>query len=210
MKGHSQAGPWKWPIYSITSQTHRKHTRNTVKQLACDWLRGALKWDLSKNLVFCPNQVDPHPPPRKLGHPKLKKNWCFFCILGYSKHIIFSWKSHTFGVTDDFLCDFWWFCWLGLGNPCHIATKTPLEKLNQNLGLADPPPLSWDKRPNFSNDSIWRLPLSDAFNFLEQLRCGVICIVCTVVVITFSKADAERLRLIKRELRLTSDYYKSD
>ena len=31
-----------------------------------------------------------------------------------------------------------------------------------------------------------------------------------VVVITFSKADAERLRLIKRELRLTSDYYKSD
>ena len=61
----------------------------------------------------------------------------FFCILGYSKHIIFSWKSHTFGVTDDFLCDFWWFCWLGLGNPRHIATKTPLEKLNQNLGLAD-------------------------------------------------------------------------
>ena len=64
----------------------------------------------------------------------------FFGILGYSKHIIFSWKSHTFWVTDDFFCDFWWFCWLGLGNPRHIATKTPLEKLNQNLGLADPPP----------------------------------------------------------------------
>ena len=31
-----------------------------------------------------------------------------------------------------------------------------------------------------------------------------------LVVITFSTADAERLRLIKRELRLTSDYYKSD
>ena len=70
-------------------------------------IRGALKLDLSKNLVFCPNQVDPHPPPRKLGHPKLKKKLCFFCILGYSKHIIFSCKSHTFGVTDDFLCDFW-------------------------------------------------------------------------------------------------------
>ena len=26
------------------------------------------------------------------------------------------------------------------GNPRHIAIKTPLEKLNQNLGLADPPP----------------------------------------------------------------------
>ena len=37
------------------------------------FVRGALKLDLSKNLVFCPNQVDPHPPPRKLGHPKLKK-----------------------------------------------------------------------------------------------------------------------------------------
>ena len=32
----------------------------------------------------------------------------------------------------------------------------------------------------------------------------------SVVVITFSKADAERLRLFERELRLTSDYYKSD
>ena len=31
-----------------------------------------------------------------------------------------------------------------------------------------------------------------------------------LVVITFSKADAERLRLFERELRLTSDYYKSD
>ena len=31
-----------------------------------------------------------------------------------------------------------------------------------------------------------------------------------LVVITFSKADGERLRIIKRELRLTSDYYKSD
>ena len=29
---------------------------------------------------------------------------------------------------------------VGTGEPRHIATKTPLEKLNQNLGLADPPP----------------------------------------------------------------------
>ena len=39
------------------------------------------------------------------------------------------------------------------GNPRHIATKPPLEKLNQNLGLVDPP-LSWDKRQNFSNEPI--------------------------------------------------------
>ena len=61
-------------------------------------IRGAFKSDFWKNLGFCPNQVDPLPPPRKLGHPKLKKkNDVFFCILGYSKHIIFSWKSHIFG-----------------------------------------------------------------------------------------------------------------
>ena len=39
----------------------------------------------------------PPPPPRTLGHQQLKKNfWCLFCILGYSKHIIFSWKSPIF------------------------------------------------------------------------------------------------------------------
>ena len=48
-------------------------------------------------------------------------------------------KSH-------FLGDWWFFMWflaillVGTGEPRHIATKTPLEKLNQNLGLADPPP----------------------------------------------------------------------
>ena len=48
------------------------------------------------------------------------------------------------------------------------------------------------------------------------MMCATLCgtggesISRVVVVITFSKADAERLRLIKRELRLTSDYYKSD
>ena len=76
---------------------------------------------IGKILSFVPTRSTPSPPPpRKLGHPKLKKKCFFFCILGYSKHIIFSCKSHTFGVTDDFLCDFWWFCWLGLGNPRQI------------------------------------------------------------------------------------------
>ena len=37
------------------------------------------------------------PPPQTLGHQQPKKNfWCLFCILGYSKHIIFSWKSPIF------------------------------------------------------------------------------------------------------------------
>ena len=37
--------------------------------------------------------------------------------------------------------------------------KFVLEKLDKNLGSADPPPLSWAKIPNFSKNSIWRLPL---------------------------------------------------
>ena len=33
--------------------------------------------------------------------PTTTKNWCLFCIWGYSKHIIFSWKSsHFFGVNS--------------------------------------------------------------------------------------------------------------
>ena len=64
----------------------------------CTWqVRGAFKSIFWKKLGFCPNQVDPPPSP-KVGTPKTKKNWCFFCILGYSKHIIFSWKSPIFGV----------------------------------------------------------------------------------------------------------------
>ena len=54
-------------------------------------LRGALKSDFWKKLGFCPNQVNPPPPPSpKVGTPKTKKKMMFFCILGYSKHIIFS------------------------------------------------------------------------------------------------------------------------
>ena len=46
-------------------------------------------------------------------------------------------------------------CWLGLGNPRHIATKTPLEKLDQNLGLADPP------QKIFFQTSNLKAPLTD-------------------------------------------------
>ena len=55
---------------------------------------------------------------------------------------------------------FWWFCWLGLGNPCHIATKTPLEKLHQNLGLADPHPPQLGQKTKFFDRSHLRAPLS--------------------------------------------------
>ena len=35
-----------------------------------------------------------------------------------------------------------------------IIVKVVLEKLDKNLGSADPPPLSWAKFPNFSKNSI--------------------------------------------------------
>ena len=44
----------------------------------------------------------PPPPSPNVGTPKTKKKLDVFCILGYSKHIIFPWKSHTFWVTDEF------------------------------------------------------------------------------------------------------------
>ena len=52
--------------------------------------RGALKQDFWKNLWFCPSQVDPQfpSPLPESQNPKLKK--CFIYILGYSKHVIFS------------------------------------------------------------------------------------------------------------------------
>ena len=41
----------------------------------------------------------------------------------------------------------------------HIATKTPLEKLDQNLGLADPPPPQLGQKPKFFQKSNLRAPL---------------------------------------------------
>ena len=51
-------------------------------------------------------------PSPNVGIPQKEKK-CLFCILGYSKHIIFSWKSPVFLVIGNFLCDFQWFFWLG-------------------------------------------------------------------------------------------------
>ena len=62
--------------------------------LQTSWIqivRGAPKRFPLANLGFCPNRLDPPPPPWRLGHPQPKKIFlCLFCILGYSKHFIFS------------------------------------------------------------------------------------------------------------------------
>ena len=60
---------------------------------------------------------------------------------------------------------FWWFCWLGLGNPCYIATKTPLEKLHQNLGLADPHPPQLGQKTKFFDRFNLKASLTKGLNF---------------------------------------------
>ena len=68
-------------------------------------------------------------------------------------------KSH-------FLGDWGFFMWflvillVGTGEPPPYCNKNTLGKIESKFGIGRPPPLSWDKRPNFSNDSIWRLPFN--------------------------------------------------
>ena len=112
-------------------------------------------WICRKIWSFVPTRSPPPPHPRKLRHPKLKeKNWCFFCISGYSKHIMFSWKISFFwlgqwiirnwGVQDPHelirycspiyvLCvssHFWPF----------TKANLVLENFNKNLGFGQTPP----------------------------------------------------------------------
>ena len=44
-----------------------------VMKVIASRLREAFKSNFWKNLGIWPNQVDPRPPPQKLGRPKLKK-----------------------------------------------------------------------------------------------------------------------------------------
>ena len=73
---------------------------------------------------------------------------------------------------------FWWFCWLGLGNPRHIATKTPLEKSDQTLGLADPHPPQLGQKTKFFDRSSLRAPLTLGSTmifialFQEEKKCN--------------------------------------
>ena len=65
--------------------------------------RGAFRIKIRSKLGFCPNRLDPRPLPERWDSPKGKT--CLFCILGYSKHIICSWKVPFFW----WLVIFMWF-----------------------------------------------------------------------------------------------------
>ena len=60
--------------------------------------------------------------------------------------------------------------WLGLGNPCHIATKTPLEKLNKNLGLADPHPPQLGQKTKFFDRFNLKASLISPFRTVPQQK----------------------------------------
>ena len=122
----------------------------------------AQSWD------FVPNGLTPS-RPRTLRFPKRKKK-CLFCILGYSKHIIFSWKSPIFLVIGDFYVifgNFWWhfwwfFCW-DLGTPAILRqnpNKLSFGQFWKKVGIgSDPRPPPWAKFPTFTENLFWELPL---------------------------------------------------
>ena len=102
-------------------------------------------------LGIWPNRLDPRPPPRTLGFPQKKKK-CLFCILGFSKHIIFSWKSLIFFGDWWFLGDFWWFFGWDWGTPAILRQnpniygqfqgKLSFGQFEKKVGIgSDPRPL---------------------------------------------------------------------
>ena len=86
-------------------------------------LGGLSKQIFRKSWEFGPTGLTP-PLPVRWDSQKGKKQLCLFCILGYSKHIIFSWKSLIFFGDWWFLGDFWWFFGWDWRTPRHIATKS--------------------------------------------------------------------------------------
>ena len=92
---------------------------------------------------FVPTGLTPLPPHRRLGHPHQKKNfWCLFCILGYSKHFIFSWKFSFFlvGIGWD---------WGILGS--NSLVFNPVSTLEQ---------LWLQLNPNFPSIYLWTLMIN--------------------------------------------------
>ena len=64
------------------------------------YVRGTFKTNFWSKLGFCPNWLDPRPPPRTLGFPKRKKN-VYFAFPAVLSIFFFMKKSH-FLVIGDF------------------------------------------------------------------------------------------------------------
>ena len=87
-----------------------------------------------------------------------KTNYCLFCILGYSKHIILFMKKVPFLVIGDFL--------VGTREPHHIAAKSQQNHLFVWLWFwfekveigTDPCPPLWDKIPTLTENLFLGLP----------------------------------------------------
>ena len=111
--------------------------------------------------------------------------------------------NHPFSISrESKLVTFWWKSVAAAALSAPTCLKVNWDKLTAEN--ADKGPAVWfvmKASRGVATGFFWAQA-----SFLESGQQWV----WKLVVITFSKADAERLRLIKRELWLTSDYYKSD
>ena len=131
-------------------------------------LRGAPQKVPLTNLGFCPNRLDPPPHPLPRGwDTDNKKNffWCLFCILGYSKHFIFSWKFSFFGLGLGYIGVYWAHELMRYHPPIYVLCVSshfwPFTKVNfvfanftNKLGLCQTPtpPSQCLKRGSFSSN----------------------------------------------------------
>ena len=81
----------------------------------------------------------------------------FFCILGYSKHIIFSWKSHTFLMI--FYVIFGDFVGWDWGTPPY-CNKNTLGKIGSKFGIGIPPPPQLGQKAKFFQWVYLKAPLN--------------------------------------------------
>ena len=59
-------------------------------------------------------------------------------------------------MTDNFLCDFWWFCWL---EPPPYCNKNTLGKIWSKFGIGRPPPPQLGQKTKFFQCAYLKAPL---------------------------------------------------
>ena len=100
------------------------------------------------------------PSSPNVGIPKKEKK--IFCILGYSKHIIFHEKL-LFFVIGDLLCAFWWQKYVGDKIPAKLPFCMVVVWKSWDLARPTPPPFFW-RLPGHKNCvldcSVWWVGLA--------------------------------------------------
>ena len=149
-------------------------------------LRGAPKIFPLTNLVFWTNRLDP-PPSLEVGTPTTKIFfWCLFCILGYSKHFIFSWKFSFFWLGLVGIEVYWGpiTSWIDEISPpiyvlCVSSHFWPFTKVNFVLTILQK---SWDsvrpppwlgQNPKFVKGNKLGAPLTSLFYLFSEIKTSL-------------------------------------